>query len=86
MQEMQSGIFMQRILKNFQICVLLEESILKRNLTNARNAVWYFHAKEEQCKNCDQFSIEENTNEESMKSEKSYECKICRNLFHVYFI
>ena len=28
-------------------------------------------------------SVEENTQEESMKSEKSYECKICHNLFQI---
>ena len=34
-------------LKNIQICFLQEKSILKRNHTNARNAVGQFLTKEE---------------------------------------
>jgi hypothetical protein len=75
MQEMQSGIFMQRILNNFQIFVLLEESILKRNRTNARNAVRYFHAK----------NIEEFSNLCSARriytEEKPHKCKKCSLVF-----
>ena len=46
-----------------------EKSIMERNTKNARIVT--------------KVSIEENTHEESMKSESSYECKICHNLFHI---
>ena len=46
-----------------------EKSIMERNTKNARIVM--------------KISGEENTHEESMKSDKSYECKIYHNLFHI---
>ena len=46
-----------------------EKSVMERNTKNARIVT--------------KISIEENTNEESMKAEKSYECKICGNSFNI---
>lgn len=46
-----------------------EKSIMEMNTKNARIVM--------------KISGEENTHEESMKSDKSYECKICHNLFHI---
>ena len=46
-----------------------EKSVMERNTKNARIVT--------------KILVEENTNEESMKAEKSHECKICHNLFHV---
>ena len=46
-----------------------ENSVMERNTKNARIVM--------------KISGEENAHEESMKSDKSYECKICHNLFHI---